>query len=430
MESENRLTAPNGETVMNMRAAPELAAVQAVHPPLMGLARLMRMAFEGQLLMPLGEALLARAVADPSDANALMDLSVVLQLQNLRGAGVATLKEALKTQRQYELPASTGPRLRLLAIMGPGDLMANAPLPFLFEHSDIALTMLYLLPGEPLPATSDALPEHDLVFIAISDSEAARPMLEQLIPVVRGWTKPVLIAPERLLQTSRDEAFVLLQGLNGVVIPPTVALSRAQLQQLAQGETALQAVLPEAQFPLIVRPLDSHAGHGLEKVDDAAALLPYLSREPAPTFYLSPFVDYSGADGLFRKYRVVLIDGKPFAGHMGVSSHWMIHYLNAGMNESAAKRAEEEAFMRDFDSAFAQRHARALDGIYQRFGLEYLVIDCGETRDGDLLVFELDPGAVVHSMDPVDQFPYKRPAMDKVFTAFRQMLLRMANRSD
>ncbi|MDR3631037.1 MAG: hypothetical protein P4L42_11955, partial [Desulfocapsaceae bacterium] len=54
--------------------------------------------------------------------------------------------------------------------------------------------------------------------------------------------------------------------------------------------------------------------------------------------------------------------------------------------------------------------------------LDYLVIDCAETRDGQLLVFELDTGAVVHAMDPVDIFPYKVPQMRKVFSAFSDML--------
>jgi hypothetical protein len=66
--------------------------------------------------------------------------------------------------------------------------------------------------------------------------------------------------------------------------------------------------------------------------------------------------------------------------------------------------------------------------VYQRFGLEYLVIDCAETPDGALFVFEVDAGAVVHSMDPVDMFPYKVPAMKKVFGAFHALLERTATR--
>jgi hypothetical protein len=158
------------------------------------------------------------------------------------------------------------------------------------------------------------------------------------------------------------------------------------------------------------------------KIDAPQALAEYLRTMPESEFHISPFVDYRGADGLFRKYRVVLIDGRPFAGHMGISDHWMIHYLNSGMSESAAKRAQEERFMRSFDEDFALRHADAFAAITERIGLDYLVIDCAETSDGKLLVFELDPGAVVHSMDPVDLFPYKQAQMQKVFRAFREML--------
>ena len=141
-------------------------------------------------------------------------------------------------------------------------------------------------------------------------------------------------------------------------------------------------------------------------------------------FYISRFVDYSGEDGLFRKYRVVLIDGRPYASHMAISEHWMIHYLNGGMDESADKREEEASFMRGFDENFAARHREALSGIAERIGLEYLVIDCAETQDGQLLVFEVDSSAVVHAMDSPELYPYKKPQMRKVFEAFRAMLMK------
>ena len=182
---------------------------------------------------------------------------------------------------------------------------------------------------------------------------------------------------------------------------------------------------PEADAPgNDPRHVDSHAGRRLAKIDTTHDLSTYLEANAGDDFFISRFIDYRGKDGLFRKYRVVLVDGVPFAGHMGVSTHWMIHYLNAGMDTSLEKRAEEEVFMRRFEIDFARRHAVALETLSERFGLEYLVIDCGETAAGELLVFEVDPGAVVHSMDPVDLFPYKRPRMQNVFAAFRGMLAR------
>jgi hypothetical protein len=102
----------------------------------------------------------------------------------------------------------------------------------------------------------------------------------------------------------------------------------------------------------------------------------------------------------------------------------MIHYLNAGMTDSAEKRAEEERFMANFDQDFALRHADAFRAIHQRIGLDYVGMDCGETADGELLIFEVDSNMIVHAMDPVDLFPYKQPQMHKVFGAFQDMLLR------
>ncbi len=394
------------------------------HSPLMGLACLMRKAFEGQSLMPLAETLKARAEQNPADANALMDLSTALQLHGMRDVGLSTLSLALQSSRIYELPARRSPALRLLSIMSPGDLMSNAPLSFLFEESDVALTMWYLMPGEPLPSH---LPEHDVAIISISDSSQNHGLLEALAQAVPFWPKPVLLRPEGILRTSRESAYALLKDAPGVFAAPTAQTTRASLAAVCAGHSDLQGLLPGGAFPLIIRPLDSHGGHGLEKVDDLAALAQYLTASDESEFFIASFIDYSGVDGLYRKYRVVFVDGVPFAGHMGVSSHWMIHYLNAGMSESAEKRTEEEAFMRDFDHGFALRHGVGLRSVYERFGLEYLVMDCAETPDGELFVFEVDAGAVVHSMDPPDMFPYKVPAMQKVFEAFHAMLKRAAS---
>jgi hypothetical protein len=161
---------------------------------------------------------------------------------------------------------------------------------------------------------------------------------------------------------------------------------------------------------------------GLVKLENASAIEAYLREWTEAEFYLAPFVDYSNRDGLFRKYRIALIDGRPFVCHMAISRHWMIHYLNAGMKNDPAKRAEEARFMANFDSYFAVRHAAAFRTIAERSGLEYLPIDCGETPDGKLLVFEVGTGMIVHSMDPPELFPYKRPQMEKVFKAFQAML--------
>jgi glutathione synthase/RimK-type ligase-like ATP-grasp enzyme len=185
-------------------------------------------------------------------------------------------------------------------------------------------------------------------------------------------------------------------------------------------------VAAELKFPIIIRPRGSHAGVGLARVDDGAMVERYLADRPEQEFFVARFVDYAGSDGLFRKYRIVFVDGRPYACHMAIADRWDIWYLNAGMAFSAEKRLEEEIFMRDFDGDFAVRHQAALAAIAGRVGLDYFTIDCAENKNRELLIFEADNTAVVHNMDSPEVFPYKPPQMRKIFEAFAAMLHRRA----
>ncbi len=387
-----------------------LAAAATPYAPPIGAATLMRCAFERADLRPVGERLLARARAHPGDANAWLDASFVLQLLGQRAAGLEMQRHAFALSSLYTLPAPAGtPTLRLLVLMGPGDFMANTPVEFLLQATGIAATVQYVTPDLPLP---EQVPDHDVLFVAIAQCDANAPLLRDVAQMLDGWPRPVINRPERIAHLSRDGACALLDGVPATLVPRTLRTGRAAAMQLT-----------DAAVPMIVRPVDSHAGTDLQKVDDVVALRGYLAAHPAGEFYLAPFVDYAGPDGQFRKYRIVLIDGKPFICHLAISSHWMVHYLNAGMDDSAAKRAEEAAGMAEFDAGFARRHAAALAAIDARIGLPYLGIDCAETPDGRLLIFEVDNAMVVHAMDDPGRYPYKGPAMAKVFGAFEKMLM-------
>ena len=80
----------------------------------------------------------------------------------------------------------------------------------------------------------------------------------------------------------------------------------------------------------------------------------YLDSRDEQQFFISRFVDYSSGDGLFRKYRVVFVEGRPYACHMAIADHWDVWYLNAGMRDSAAKRLEEEAILDLYLSAIGE----------------------------------------------------------------------------
>jgi glutathione synthase/RimK-type ligase-like ATP-grasp enzyme len=403
----------------------DASVLQAVAPePLLGFAALMRMTFAGGDVDALASRLIDRVNRDPVDANAMLDLSTLLQLRFRPALGLAMQAQALDVQRLYHLGAAADvANIRLLALMAPGDLMANTPLDCLLEGSAVALDILYVCPEEPLPET---LPAHDLVFVGVGEPDRNRAVLKKVAAVLELTSRPVLNPPDRALLLGRDSACELLRGSPGISMPVTARATRELLHRIVEGSVDASMVIAGVAFPLLVRPIGSHAGRALAKIDAPAGLEAYLADNPDGMFYVSRFVDYRNADGRYRKYRVVLIEGVPYACHMGVSEHWMIHYLNAGMTESAVKRGEEAEFMARFDDVFARRHRAAFAAVSAKMGLDYVGIDCAETASGELLIFEVDTGMIVHALDPVDLFPYKQPQMQKVFRAFTHMLVSRA----
>ena len=232
-------------------------------------------------------------------------------------------------------------------------------------------------------------------------------------------------APERVLAMTRDAACEMFRDCPGVLAPANLKVSRAVVEQLARGGD-LSLVRADFAWPMLIRPPDTHGGKGLERIDGAADWRGYLDRYADDAFFLAPFVDYSDARGWFQKLRITFIDGRAYATHMAVSDHWLAHYISAGMLESADKRALEAAWMAGFERDFAVRHADALHAIAERFGVDYFSIDCAETPDGRLLLFEADVASIVHALDPIEVFPYKRAAMDRLFAAFLAALHRRA----
>ena len=401
---------------------PGLALLEATLPgDCIGLAALSRLAFHGGDLQPLFAALLARVNDRPDDAPAMMDVATLLLLSGDRANGLAVQGQALAQRAMFRRAGAAG-ALRVLAIMAPGDTMANTPLDFLLEGSGATLINVYAGPDGDLPGE---VPDHDVAFLAVGESEANRPILQGLAGRLGAWPRPLLNAnPLRIADLTRDGVCALLAGAPDILAPAAFRLDRDAMSRIGRGEARFE----DADFPVIARPIGSHAGTGLERLSSAADLAAYVASQTEDRFYVSPFIDYAGDDGLFRKQRIALIAGVPYVCHLAVSPRWMVHYLNAEMLDSAANRAEEARFMAAFDTDFAVRHAAAFADLYRRIGLDYFAIDCAETRDGRLLLFEADVAMIVHAMDPPDLFPYKAPQMRKVFAAFLAMLEKTATR--
>ena len=333
------------------------------------------------------------------------------ELAQIRGERLRAIEHqriALQHQQLFSEISPT-PKRRVLALMAPGDWQANVPVDFLFNRADTTLHKLYVLNAEQLAAVE--LPAYDVIFNAIAESDESARTLELCAQFIAAQGKPFINNPAAILNTNRVRLAELLRSAHARV-PATVRLSR---NDVADGN------IPIA-FPLIIRPIGSHAGHDLEKAENPKDLASYLRRVAAGEFYVMKFVDYRNADGYYRKFRIIMIDGTPFAFHMAISKNWMVHYYNAPMAEFAWMRAEEERFLAHFESVFDLKAQHALREIARLLELDYFGIDCAIGADGNVLVFEADPGVIVHMSDPAELFPYKHKHVPRIFRAIERAM--------
>ena len=200
----------------------------SIDTPFRGLAPFLRTSINGGDLRAIGQDMLTQASERGDDANLWMNLSLAMQCIGQRDLGLAIQAQALAMKRIYQLSASIQPaKLRVLMLMVPGDLAANTPLECLLEDSDIDLIYYYVTMGNPL---SLPVPEHDVLLVAMGDSDENRPLLAALENDLANWPKPVVNAPHFIPATDRSVASVLLKDAPGVLIPPTLYVSRTVLE--------------------------------------------------------------------------------------------------------------------------------------------------------------------------------------------------------
>ena len=359
------------------------------------------------LTPPQLQALIEALHQDSDPARIYMQMFYVFLLLNQHEAAADMQARALERQRIFRIEGSTVPQLRLLVLMGPGAMQDNTPIEFVLHGGAVQTEILYLLPGEELPAV---LPLHDISFIAIGESGRNAVLLKQLEAALDHWPTPVINRPGAIAHCARDTCYQLLKDIPGVWMPQT--------RRVAAGEAL------DMGYPLTLRPVDTQGGEGLQRVDNATQLAAYYASHPAKAWYAAQYIDYQSADGCYRKLRIVLIDGRPFVCHMAISAHWMVHYLSAGMGESLEKRLEEQHLMEHFEQDFAVRHQAALAQIAHALQLDYVTIDCAQGLDGRLLVFEADSRGLIHAADPIEIYPYKPAVMQKAFDALAALLLK------
>src|SRR5476651_2121784 len=239
-----------------------------------GTAMYTRLAFAGTDMMPHWKRLVADITDDAKGAAIGVDLSIISQLMGDQKTGLAIQADSLRYQQLFRSPCSAkSPKLRVLALAAQMDIGGNTPIEFLLEGSDVELITLYVVPGAPLP---NPLPDHDVAIVLAPDDAKSRDTLAMIDRLAPHWPRPMLNLPKHILGLDRHTLCELLSPVPGLERPRTSFISRERLIDLSLDACCLTDMLDDGAFPIIVRPIGSHAGLGLEKLEDAAAIAAYL----------------------------------------------------------------------------------------------------------------------------------------------------------
>jgi glutathione synthase/RimK-type ligase-like ATP-grasp enzyme len=353
-------------------------------------------------------AFLDAVAADGAALDAHVGIYEVAQILRRPELALEHQRAAIALAPIHSTPAAEREDYALLVACAPGLYEANTPVDLLFDARYVTLHRWYVDPERPVPR----LPRHDAVFVAIGESDKARGHLAAAGRLLDRIDGPVLNRPERIARLAR------------VPLAETFAAAR-QTRVVSTTRIARERYAADRfPYPHIVRPVDSHGGHGLERIDDDVQRSAYLATHAAAQLYVAPFVDYRSIDGLFRKYRIVFVDGEPFPCHLAISPHWMVHYYNSPMAEHAWMRDEERAFMANLGSVFRGNLKTALREAAQLLALDYVGIDCAIDRDGKLLIFEADNALIVHLLDDPVMYPYKHRYVPRIYAALDALVRR------
>ena len=160
---------------------------------------------------------------------------------------------------------------------------------------------------------------------------------------------------------------------------------------------------------------------------DAQAGVGGAARKSGPEAWAIEPLDARGADGKFRKYRVMSVAGRLYPLHVAVSGHWKVHYFTAEMADMPAHRREDEAFLAEMAVVVGPRGMAALERIVAALGLDYGGIDFGLAPTGEVLFFEANAAMVVSPpTDDPGTWAYRCPAVDRIIAAVRAMLIERA----
>ena len=206
------------------------------------------------------------------------------------------------------------------------------------------------------------------------------------------------------------------------VCPPTHPRDHAPSSPaLAAGRAPPKACTPASHWPLVLRPSAPMPAQGWRR-SSTQGTSPTAGRDPTPEVLPRPLHRLPRPARPFAKARVVLIGGRPYPGPPGaVGALDRSLPLGRDGRDRAERRAAEAATgSKASTTASPVAMRRPSPPCRPASASTTGASTAPKLPDGRLLIFEIDTALIVHDMDDFVTFPYKAPAMRRLFNDFRE----------
>lgn len=251
------------------------------------------------------------------------------------------------------------------------------------------------------------------VFNQVSDADSHKIVLKKLQEFYKTVSPhmPFYNPPANIMKTTRDSIYQLLKDIPRLNVPKTVKIqprSPSDIRQIIQKEGF--------EYPVIFRQAGDHGGISTIRVEDETEQFHAFALD-GRDYYLTQFVNYINSDGVYAKYRLVVVNGEVFIRHVIFGQEWMVH---AG-SQIDEKRGEEykKLVAKRFNDEIKPKIQTIITEMYRRLGLDYFGMDCNIDNEMNILVFEVNANMNVFTISKDSIF---KPHIDAAWQALIKML--------
>jgi hypothetical protein len=189
------------------------------------------------------------------------------------------------------------------------------------------------------------------------------------------------------MQTTRDNIYKKLNTIEKLIIPKTIKITPRSPIDISRSIKDLKI-----NFPLLFRQAGDHGGVSTVVLESYIDIVKKMYQFPLDgrEYYLTQYYDY-GIDGIYKKYRLVVVEGKVYLRHLIFSDYWMIHARSRKfMDKHPLFKEKERDMQENFEQIVKPMIEKTIYKIYETLPLDYFGIDCSIDKEGNICIFELN----------------------------------------